>query len=240
MPDPNENYNRGLRGEAPPSSGGFDQWAAGDAARRLQAQALAQNQQAMSSPVAVPEYVPVRAPIVQFNFVNTPREEGRKVPPLLAFPLLVVVGVPLYHYSIPLWMALYPGAAAIAVGIALLVFLGLGSGGEVTLEGRLVVGGIFAFVAAWPLTLAELSRASNKSYRHTRHTVRLALLFLWAVYSLSVRELHPDVGFPPLKDVWAVAWTPVHFLIAGLVVVAMHFWLATDRPRRIQRTPAPR
>jgi hypothetical protein len=94
---------------------------------------------------------------------------------------------------------------------------------------RLVIGAAFGFVAGLPLTVAEQNRAIGKSYRHGRHVVRLALIFLWALYAQSLRESHPDVGWPPLNDTWANAFTPLHAVLASIAVVIMHFWLWTTK-----------
>ena len=228
MSDPNENFVQGYMGGPTPSGPGAADYAAGDLARKFNEQRLKQNQDAWTAQVPVEEYKPVHAPPVQYNWVDMPREAGRHVSPLVGLPLALCIGLPLYHYSIPLWMALYPAAAVIAGLVTLAVFLGLGSGGGLTLEGRLVVGGIFGFVAGAVLTVAEQARAVRKSYRQTRHVIRLGLIFLWAVYALTLWESHPGIGFPPLSHTWAAAWTPLHVVIAAIVVVVMHFWLSTN------------
>lgn len=229
MPDPNENFNAGYWGTSPPPSGaGGAQWTEGHLARQFSDQRNAQNNAAMSAQVPVEEFRAVASIATPYHWVNLPREAGRHISPLLGLPLALLVGVPLYHYTIPLWIALYPGAAVISALVAYVVFAGLGSGGGFTLEGRLVIGAIFGFVAGLPLTVAEQNRAIGKSYRHGRHFIRLALIFLWALYAQSLRESHPGIGWPPLKDTFASAFTPLHIVLAGAAVVVMHFWLWRD------------
>ena len=125
---------------------------------------------------------------------------GLRGSPLLAIGgliALIFVGAPLYQYSIPLWAALYPLAA---VG-TLLVYAGVMMGLK-----EFIFAAVATFVAAWPLTLVEHGVSNrNRGYWMLRHVVRLVLLFVWAIYALTLRQLNlqhvPDItrgGWPQM------------------------------------------
>jgi hypothetical protein len=238
--DPNQNFNNGLFGQGPAPSGGaaFDQWTAGSLARQLNAQTLAAHN-AASAPVAGTPFTPVSSATVPFSGGGGGQAiaiVGRKVNPIGGI-LLLLAAVPLWQYSLPLWIVLYPGSAVIAGLVAIGVFVAWGPGAGLTPEGRLAVSGFFAFVAAWPLTLVDQARASRKSYRSARHVVRLVLIFFWAVYALTLFQQHLterlSVFYPVHRQAYSIfVWNPLHIGLGAIAVVAMHFWLSVDRPQR--------
>jgi hypothetical protein len=214
-----DSRNAGLGGQALPPGGNYNEWQAGNAIRQLN-----QAEQARQAAFGMPQPTAWEAPKVpfvpvQYNWVVGGHGlNGNPILSIVGLVLLVVVGLPLIQYSIPLWFAFYPLAAAATAVVYAGTFMGLK---------EMIFAAVAAFVAAWPLTLVDQAMAKNKGYWILRHTARLFLLFIWAIYALSLRELKiahiPDItrsGMPQL------IFSPMHIGLALLLVAVMHFWLS--------------
>lgn len=228
MSDPNENFNAGLYGQGPPASGGkaMDDWLIGNSVRWQNAERLAGSSGA--NPASAPFTPSMPAPIFTIGGGSGPTIPmvGRKVNPRLGFLLLLFVAVPLYQYSLPLWFALYPGAAVIAAAAAFAVFVESGNGAGSSPGSRLLFAGIVGFLVAWPMTIMDQRLAGRRGYRAVRHAARLVLIFLWVIYALTLHESQGAVfsirqsQFPAL-----FVWSPQHIGVAAVVVGLMHLWL---------------
>jgi hypothetical protein len=225
MSGPNDSWNQGLCGQPLAPGGDFNQWQQGDSVRRMNEERLAeQNRVFMPQADAFNPAMPAAGPM---TFGGGGSLGGTLTRARLgAFLLLLFVGVPLYQYSIPLWVALYPAAAFVAGAAALATFNSSGGPGLGS-SGQLMLGGFIGFLVAWPAMLGDQALARFKPYRMVRHAVRLALIFGWAVYALTLRDgqmlrIAPrQRRFPTL-----FVWSPQHIGLALVAVVVMHFWLS--------------
>lgn len=221
-----DSRNAGLSGQSMPSGGNVNEWQIGNSIRQFNAQQAALN----STPLSMPEpFKPVPAPITPMNFVAA-GPGGLRGNPLLAVGgllALIFVAAPLYLYSIPLWIAMYPAAAAIDTVIYIAVFMGLAN--DHTIDGT-IVGLVIAFIAAWPLTLGDQIAARHLGYIKIRHLFRLPLVGLWTIYALSVHEWKAAGGrVLPGQLPHILVFSPMHIVIAIGVVAAFHFWLRKFR-----------
>ena len=222
-----DSWNAGYGNQAPPPNGNLNAWQAGHSVRQMNDAELAR-QQAVWEPkpdaggMQFPQHT--LAPIQFGTFGYGSFRGSLRGNPLLAIGgllALIFVGAPLYQYSIPLWAALYPLAA---IG-TLAVFAGVTAGLK-----EFIFAAVSAFVAAWPLTIGEHLLSTNRGYLMLRHVARLALLFVWAIYAQTLRELNarhlPDLtrGGWPQMDV-----SLPHLGLAAVFVVIMHFWLSKFR-----------
>lgn len=220
-----DSRNAGLGGQALPPGGNVNEWQAGRSIRAWNEAALAgQNASTAGQP-----FTPMPAPVVVHTPINfAPWQGGLRGHPILAVGgliALIFVGVPFYQYSIPLWLALYPGPALAAGAVYTAVYMSLAN--DHTINGAIVGLGI-AFIAAWPIMLVEHAIAAKQpTYWKLRNLVRLPLLGIWAIYALSLREANlahvPDItkgGLPHM------VFSLPHIGLALVLVAVMAFWLS--------------
>jgi hypothetical protein len=221
-----DSRNAGLGGQSLPPGGNVNEWQIGNSIRQFNAAQSALN----STPISMPEpFKPVPAPITPMNFVPAGPGGLRGNPILAVAGLLglIFVAAPLYMYSVPLWIALYPAAAAVDIAVYVAVFMGLAH--DHTVDGT-VVGLIIAFIAAWPLTLGDQIAARNPGYVKVRHYARLPLVGIWVIYALSVHDWKLAGGRAlPNQLPHLLVFSPLHIAIAAGVVIAMHFFLSKFR-----------
>jgi hypothetical protein len=154
---------------------------------------------------------------------NSPYARGNPVGAVGGVLLLLFVGVPLYRYSIPLWACLYPAAGLLVGAIWLIGFVWSSGNSLLTGSGHLFFPSIFAFIAAWPLTMIDQGLAvRHRAYWVTRHLVRLALVGVWVLYCLSIPKIPPRNAVPQIPD---LVLTPQHLWLAVVGVVVMHCFL---------------
>jgi hypothetical protein len=233
----------GLGGQALPPGGNVNEWQAGlsikawNDAERARQEAAGMPQPNSSMPA------PTRLAPLTFGSGDPGGtwSPGRTIPysgakntlrgnPLLAlggFLGLIFVAAPLYQYSVPLWMALYPAAAAASAGVYIATWMSLA--GDHSVNGTVIGLGI-AFIAAWPLTMGEHIMSRNPGYCRLRHFARLALLGVWAIYALSLR----DAKIARIPNLTTAGWphmvlSPINIGLALALVVIAHFWLSKFR-----------
>jgi hypothetical protein len=230
-----DDRNAGLNGQALPSGGNLSEWQAGRSIRQWNEAELARQNQ----PIPITPYTPVSLPTplagggpwsggggtIPYSGGGT--SAGPRVNPVLGLLLLIFVAAPFYQYSIPLWIALYPAAAAVSTAVYIAIFMSLA--GDHTVNPTIIGLGI-AFIAAWPLTLFDQMLARNPGYWMLRHIARLPLIGIWAIYALSVRDwkLGGSVVVPHrLPDV--LVFSPAHIAIAIGAMIVMHVFLGWGR-----------
>jgi hypothetical protein len=217
-----DSLNAGQGNQSLPQGGDLASWQAGRSIRAWN-DAERARQDAVWMPQPGAAWTPAPAPPpVPFHFVAGKGIRGNPILAIVGLVLLIFVAAPLYQYSIPLWIALYPLAAVGTLLVYAGVFLGLK---------EFIFAAISAFVAAWPLTMVEHGLGNKRGYWTLRHVTRLALLFAWAIYALSLRQLNlrhmPDLTRAGLPQ---MIMTPSHLGLAAALVVVMHFWLWRFRP----------
>ena len=215
-----------------PAGGNLDAWQAGKSIRDWNNAELERQRAAGSVPM--PEAIaPVRPPpFSPFGrnagpVQNSPYARGNPFGSIVGLLLLIFVGAPLYRYSIPLWACLYPAAGLIVGAIWLIGFVWSSGSSLLTGSGHLIFPSIFAFIAAWPLTMIDQGLAvRRKGYWVARHLVRLALTGVWVLYCLSIPIIPPPNAVPQIPD---LVLSPQHLWLALAGMVVMHFFL-TKRP----------
>ncbi len=95
---------------------------------------------------------------------------------------------------------------------------------------RLLVGGGVLLVSAWLTTRADAGLARRAQDQSGRHLIRLGLVFLWALFALTLYEhIRPVPGValqtPPRLD-----WSTGNVVIALAAVGLMHLWLSGKFP----------
>jgi hypothetical protein len=216
-----------------PAGGNLDDWQAGRSIRDWNNAELERQQAAGSVPLSGAPIAPVRPPpFSPFGrnagpVQNSPYARGNPFGSIVGLLLLIFVGAPLYRYSIPLWACLYPAAGLIVGAIWLIGFVWSSGNSLLTGSGHLVFPTIFAFIAAWPLTMIDQGLAvRRKGYWVARHLVRLALTGVWVLYCLSIPKNPPPNAVPQIPDL-VVDSQHLWLALGGMVV--MHFFL-TKRP----------
>jgi len=158
---------------------------------------------------------------------NSPYARGNPFGAIGGLLLLIFVGAPLYRYSIPLWACLYPAAGLIVCAIWLIGFVWSSGNALLTGTGHLAFPTIFAFIAAWPLTMIDQGLAVRRTgYWMARHLARLALTGVWVLYCLSIPRISPPNAVPQIPD---LIINPHTLCLALAGMVAMHFFL-TKQP----------
>lgn len=233
-----DSFNAGQSGQALPPGGNFNDWQAGRGVKAWNDAELARQNAVWAQPPSSPMAPPVSLPPLTFGSGDPGGTwPGRTIPyagakkglrgnPLLAlggFLGLIFVAAPLYQYSVPLWMALYPAAAAASASIYIATFMSLARDHTVN---PTIAGLIIAFIAAWPLTIGEHILSRSRGYWTLRHIARLALVGVWAIYALSLR----DANIAHVPDLTRAGWphlvfSPTHIGLALALVAVMHFYL---------------
>jgi hypothetical protein len=212
-----DSFNAGNSNQPLPPGGDMNAWQSGRGVRAWNDAERARQEAVWSPQPNADTWKPVAPVIPQINWVVG---RGVRNNPFLAIGgllALIFIAAPLYQYSIPLWVALYPAAAVATLAVYAGVYMGLK---------EFIFAAVAAFVAAWPLTLVEHGMSNDRGYWTVRHLARLVLVFVWAIYALSLRELNvrhmPDLthgGWPRMIV------TPSHLGLAAALVVVMHLWL---------------
>jgi hypothetical protein len=171
-----------------------------------------------------PTAIPYSGPVGSLGG-GTPESMARVSRSILGFILLIVT-LPYYYLTIPLWVCLYPVAAAVAAAAGSAAFAAIG-GGPITPSGRLVTSGLVAFVVAWPATLLDRRvLARYNPYWVVRHVLRLALLGLYA-YALAFRWANGGWIPATRPQFLNLTWNVEATIVAGGTVVVMHLLLTT-------------
>ena len=223
----------GESGLAMPAGGNPDAYAAGRSIWERNLAELARQQAAGSIPLPEAPMAPVRPPpFSPFGpnagpVQNSPSARGNPFGSIVGLLLLIFVGIPLYRYSIPLWACLYPAAGLIVGAIWLIGFVWSSGSSLLTGSGHVIFPAIFAFIAAWPLTMIDQGLAvRRRGYWMVRHLVRVALIGVWVLYCLSIPTMPPPNAVPQIPD---LVWSPQHLGLALAGMVVMHVFL-TKRP----------
>jgi hypothetical protein len=223
----------GERGLDLPPGGNMDAWQAGRSIWDRNNAELARQQAAGAVPLPGTPIAPVMPPPPSpFGrnagpVQNSPYARGNPFGSILGLLLLIIVGVPLYRYSIPLWACLYPAAGLIVGAIWLIGFVWSSGSSLLTGSGHLIFPAIFAFIAAWPLTMMDQALAvRRKGYWVVRHLARLALIGVWVLYCLSIPIVSAPHAVPQIPD---LVLSPQHLCLALAGMVVAHF-LLTKRP----------
>jgi hypothetical protein len=216
-----------------PAGGNLDDWQAGKSIRDWNNAELERQRAAGSVPLPGAPTTPVsQPPFSPFGrnagpVQNSPYARGNPFGSIVGLLLLIFVGAPLYRYSIPLWACLYPAAGLIVGAIWLIGFVWSSGNSLLTGSGHLVFPSIFAFIAAWPLTMIDQGLAVRRmGYWVARHLVRLALIGVWVLYCLSIPIKPPPNAVPQIPD---LVVNPQRLCLALAGMVVMHFFL-TKRP----------
>lgn len=216
-----DSFNAGNSNQPLPPGGDLNSWQAGQGVRQWN-DAERARQEAVWMPKADTGFQFPKATLgpITFGTAFTGSGKGLRGNPILAIVgliALIFVGAPLYQYSIPLWAALYPLAAIGTVA----VFAGVTAGLK-----EFIFAAASAFIAAWPLTIVEHALSTGRTYWMFRHVVRLVLVFVWAIYALTLRELNakhiPDLAHGGLPQ---MHFTVPHLALAAAAVAVMHLWL---------------
>jgi hypothetical protein len=215
-----------------PAGGNLNDWGAGKSILDWNKAEL-ERQRAAGVPLPETPLAPVQPPpFSPFGrnagpVQNSPYARGNPVGSIVGLLLLIFVGVPLYRYSIPLWACLYPAAGLIVGAIWLIGFVWSSGNSLLTGSGHLIFPAVFAFIAAWPLTMIDQGLAvRRKGYWVVRHLVRLALIGVWVVYCLSIPRIPPPNAVPQIPD---LVLSPRNLSLALAGTVIMHFFL-TKQP----------
>jgi hypothetical protein len=232
--DPNKSYEAGRLGQPMPPGGDANSWQVGWAAGQ-------QLRDYNTSGGALPGWgAPASQPNPLIPKGYTGPVYGRAIGslsdvlhynPKLVVVLLVVLALPLYRYTIPLWAALYPIAAVVSIAATWAVYHAVGAAAGTTPSDRLLVGGGTLLVVAFLTTRFELRLArQTPGYRAAQHFIRLALTFLWGMFALTLYEhITPVRGIalqiPPRLD-----WSTQNIALSLAAVVVMHLWLSGKRP----------
>jgi hypothetical protein len=173
---------------------------------------------------ATPAAIPYSGPIGPLGG-GTPAGMARVSRSILGFILLIVT-LPYYYLTIPLWVCLYPVAAAVAAAAGSAAFTAIG-GGPITPSGRLVMSGVVAFIVAWPATLFDQRfLARYNPYWVVRHVLRLALLGFYA-YVLTLSRMTGGRVPTTRPQFSSLTWNVEAIIVAAGVVVVMHLFLTT-------------
>jgi hypothetical protein len=216
-----------------PAGGNLDDWQAGKSIRDWNNAELERQRAAGSVPLPGAPIAPVGPPpFSPFGrnagpVQNSPYARGNPFGSIVGLLLLIFVGAPLYRYSIPLWACLYPAAGLIVGAIWLIGFVWSSGNSLLTGYGHLIFPSIFAFIAAWPLTMIDQGLAvRRRGYWVARHLVRLALIGVWVLYCLSIPIFPPPNAVPQIPD---LVLNPQHLWLALAGMLVMHCFL-TKRP----------
>jgi hypothetical protein len=191
-----------------------------------QRELAAQNQTfpANSALPITPTGIPYSGPIGPLGG-GTPASMARVSGSILGFILLIVT-LPWYYLTIPLWVCLYPVAAAAAAAAGSAAFAAIG-GGPITPMGRLVMSGVIAFIVAWPATLIDKRvLARYNPYWVVRHLLRLVLIGLYA-YMLAFRWANGGRIPATRSQLTSLTWNVEAIIVALGAVVVMHLALTT-------------
>jgi hypothetical protein len=229
----------GQFGQPMPTGGNHNDWETGRGIKAWNDAELARQ----NTPFTMPDSSPTSPAPAQTPYsggggfrlrVNTGKGFALSGP--IGLVLILVVGAPYYYLSIPFWAALYPAAGAVTVLVYIAVYMASAGNGLLTGSGHVVFPEAVAFIAAWILTLGDqLFAANHPVYFKLRHWVRLALIFLWAVYAQSLhtaftaRMPSANPELPPLQ------WTSTHLLYGCVAVVFMHLYLTHGFKRALNR-----
>lgn len=231
MTDPNKSYDAGRLGNPMPPGGDANSWQVGwGAGQRLRDYNASQG--------AVPGWGAPASPSTDFlpkpyapgvwKPIGSLQEVLRFNPKSVALAL-IVLAIPFHRYTIPLWAALYPAAAAVTAGATWVAYHAAVTG--TIRSDPLLVGGGVLLGTAWLTTLMDVRLARGaRTYRVGRHLVRLGLTFLWGLYALTLYEhITPVRGLalqiPPRLDL-----SMENVAIALVAVAVMHVWLLGKRP----------
>jgi hypothetical protein len=210
MADPNENFNRGAWGQAPPGGGNaLDQWAAGNGTRQWNERELAR-QAGTSTPVAAD------AP---FQYTAPPD------PRVLNIGLLMAAAFVVFVFSVPIFGTLYPlavGGAGVT-GVATDAVLrhaapSLDSSDRLPIE---MLAGVLVF---WVLSRLDHRVAARvRPYRYGRHVARLCL----ASTLTATACLNPSNGLVPTSpwQLHAIIANPLFFPVLGVAAIVTHLVL---------------
>jgi hypothetical protein len=169
---------------------------------------------------AMPDY----GPIGGFGG-GVPQSAPRVSGSILGFILLIVT-LPWYYLTIPLWVCMYPVAAAAAAAAGSTAFAAIG-GGPITPMGRLVMSGAVAFIVAWPATLLDQRvLAGFNPYWVVRHLLRLVLIGLYA-YVLAFRWANGGRIPTTRPQLTSLTWNVEAMIVALGAVVITHLALTT-------------
>jgi hypothetical protein len=231
--DPNQSYDAGRLGRQMPTGGDANAWQAGwVAGQQLRDQNARQGElPGWGAPVSQPgSFLPKPYDPGIWNPIGSLAEVLRANPKVVVLAL-VVAAIPLYRYTIPLWAAMYPGAAVVAAAATWVAYHAVGTGAAMAPSDRLLLGGGVLLVTVWLTTVVDVRVArQSRTYRTRRHLVRLGLIFLWGLFALTVYEhIRPMPGvalqIPPRLD-WSIQNIALALAAAGM----MHLWLSGKFP----------
>ena len=218
MSDPNEQFNRGVRGQGPPSGGSaLDEWARGNATRNWNQQRLGQGGG------ADPGLGLIIDPGTPFDY-STPPD-----PRILRAGLFMAASFCVFCLSAPIFGTLYPIPTTVSF---LAAFMSDGVLRHALprwdATDRLPIEILIGVVLFWTLSRWDHRAAAYVApYRYARHVVRVILIAL----VVTMTSLNPNGSMVPTApwQVVAITSNPVFWPFLIGVAVAAHFGLTKWR-----------